>query len=665
VVVLQNGSSASASEIVSGALKSHDRAVVVGQTTFGKGSVQLVFPRITPDGVALKLTIAQYLLPGDVSIQGVGVAPDVQLDPMTADTLEMDLFVEDNLLRERDLSKSLTSNEKRSADRPFYKLRYNLPETERAKIRELGGDVEDEFQLDYPVAFARDLAAKLPQGRRPDQLRATKGFLDKAQNEQIAAISADLSKLGIDWAAPPADLKAGPKAGEYEVKVETDRKNDLVTAGEPMTLKVTVKNNSAHPIHQLRAVTKSDGGYYDEKELVFGKVEPGKARTASVPLGWCEIDGRKPGSTKPLPQDAKRSCKLPLDAVTRQDVVKIRFHAEGGEPPRDAELRPTVESLPRPIFAYTYQVSDVRPGNGDGQLQRGEGATVHVTVKNVGKGRSHETWANLRNLTGDGLLLRAGRFDLSDMKPGEVRQVAMTFDVLDQLAENFAKLELSVVDRDLKVISNEKLQLPVSKQGLSIAAASGSATLAESGPVRGQPTLAARVVGELAKGSVVEKIGTFGDFTKLVIDGDRFGFVESRLLRDGGGAVKVAFTPLLSRSPPLLEVKPAALATRGDKVMIEGFASDGDRVLDAYVFVGAHKVFYQSNRKGTDSRKLDFRHEATLQPGINVVTVVARETEETATRYTMVVRRDGPNGEALPTPKSDSFGADWEFIGDE
>ena len=84
LVVLADGASASASEIVAGALRNHDRAIVVGETTFGKGTVQLVFPRITPDGAALKLTIAQYLMPGDVSIQGVGVAPDIELDPMTA-----------------------------------------------------------------------------------------------------------------------------------------------------------------------------------------------------------------------------------------------------------------------------------------------------------------------------------------------------------------------------------------------------------------------------------------------------------------------------------------------------------------------------------------------------------------------------------------------------
>jgi carboxyl-terminal processing protease len=87
-------------------------------------------------------------------------------------------------------------------------------------------------------------------------------------------------------------------------------------------------------------------------------------------------------------------------------------------------------------------------------------------------------------------------------------------------------------------------------------------------------------------------------------------------------------------------------------------------VRDAYVFVGSRKVFYMSNRKASEPHKLQFSFDADLQPGVNIITVVARESEDTATAQTLVVRRDGPNGEALTTSKRDAFAADWEFEDD-
>lgn len=661
IAVLVNGSSASASEIVAGALKNLDRAVIVGQTTFGKGSVQLVFPGVTPDGAALKLTIAQYLTPGDVSIQGVGVAPDVELDPMTADLLEMDLYRSDTGgLKERDLAKSLASGGRRSSEQPYFKLRYDLPEKERAEMRDLGGDIDDEFRLDFPVRFARDLVQKLPPGKRQESLRQAKQFLDKAQEGEEQAIAADLHKVGIDWSAPPADAK-GPVAADYEVKVETDRKDDAVTAGEPMSLTVTVKNNGKEPAYQLRALTQSDGPYWDEKELVFGKVAPGETRSAKVPLGYCEVEGKKAGSTKPLPLDARRTCRVPLGALARHDVVKVRFFAAGAEPPRDAEIRPRVDSLPSPIFAYAYQVVDDRPGNGDGQLARSEGATVYLTVKNVGKGRSYETQANLRNLSGGAVLLHAGRFDVSNLAPGETRQVAFTLDVLDQAPDSTISLEMSVSDRDLGVVTSEKLVLPLTRAGTFVQAATGKVSTNDTSPVRGQPALAAPVVGTLERGSVVERLGTVAEFTKVRLDGNRFAFVETRLVTDSTAPAKASFTPLLAHSPPLLEVVAGELATREDHVLIQGTATDGDRVIDAYVFVGSRKVYYVSNKSGADPKKLGFSYDVKLNPGTNVISVVTRENQDTATRYTRVVRRDGKAGEALPTPKGDQFGEDWDF----
>src|SRR5690606_11437037 len=168
---------------------------------------------------------------------------------------------------------------------------------------------------------------------------------------------------------------------------------------------------------------------------VFGKVMPGQTLRQTAPMGFCRIPGRKLNSSAPVPENAVRECVIPEDAITREDIVKVRVNVEGGEPPPDAELRPRVVSLPEPNFAFTYQVVDNRAGNGDGQVARGEGLTMYLDVQNTGKGASRETQALLRNVTGDGLLLHAGRFDLSNMQPGETRRVVFTFDVLEALKE--------------------------------------------------------------------------------------------------------------------------------------------------------------------------------------------------------------------------------------
>ncbi|PIE99018.1 MAG: peptidase S41 [Treponema sp.] len=92
VVILINGGSASASEIVAGALKDHKRAYLVGKTTFGKGSVQMIYNLNKEEG--FKMTIAKYYTPSDANINKIGIPPDYEVDVPTVGEAEEDYVIE-------------------------------------------------------------------------------------------------------------------------------------------------------------------------------------------------------------------------------------------------------------------------------------------------------------------------------------------------------------------------------------------------------------------------------------------------------------------------------------------------------------------------------------------------------------------------------------------
>ncbi|WP_428540967.1 S41 family peptidase [Profundibacter sp.] len=155
VVVLINGGSASASEIVAGALKDHRRAVVVGTKSFGKGSVQTIMP--VKGGGAMRLTTARYYTPSGRSIQGLGVSPDIIVEQpqQNPDKDAIDgqrpTFRSEADLRDALNNDSYTEEERRQI------------EEERAKAEEAAKLREEDAQLAYAVDLLKGLSALAPK----------------------------------------------------------------------------------------------------------------------------------------------------------------------------------------------------------------------------------------------------------------------------------------------------------------------------------------------------------------------------------------------------------------------------------------------------------------------------------------------------------------------
>lgn len=652
IAVLINAGSASASEIVAGALKNQNRAVIIGRQSFGKGSVQVLYDNF-PEDAALKLTIAKYLTPGDVSIQEVGITPDIELQPTRVSKERVDLFAPRRTMGEADLDQHFANPANGQAakkrddvqvrEKPLELVKYLKEEKKKddKKTAQKGGknvltdsessphdeelddqldaESQDEVKEDFEVTFARDYLLAAPQLRRDEQLKGGKGFVVEKRQIEEKRIADAITALGIDWSAGPT-----PKSVQLtsSLKPGSEKK---ITAGETAALELTVENKGADAVKRLRAWVESDNGYLDRREFLFGQVKPGERKTWTV------------------------NVKIPKDLASRRDGVTVKLQDDSGVLTESTAGELTIVEIPRPQFAFTWSiVDDCATCNGDGLVQRGEDVGVILDVTNVGTGKAMDVFSSVRNASDANIFIEKGRFKLGELAPGETKSSRFQLEVKKGFKDETFALRYAVIDEPLQEFTADKLEIPVAADTAAFNFAANKATsrLADKADLYADVT-GKRVLARLPKGAVVTEQGRAGNMARLEWEPNRFLFARVSDLRDAKGQkaapVKDAvWTNFRTPAQISMNVDPSqgGAVVDGEKFTLSSVVSD-PQMLDVFVLVNDQKVFFKS-ATSEDAGKVKFTTDFSLKEGNNLVTIVARESQDFATRKSVVIRRRPP-----------------------
>lgn len=280
VAILINNQTASASEILAAALQENNRALVIGEPSFGKGSVQTIFE--LPADNALKLTIARYYTPKGQSIQGLGIYPDVWIQPIQMKDKNKNLFGEYRFITESSLFHALPISSKKSGiwtRKSSYKSYY----------------LKDENSVDLCFNLAKDLLSDLSvrSGKRTNGALSRRSYIlanslnlvqKKLDNENKKVIAHLENKYSIDWSSTNSGIPGTnrkPELRNIDLQIQPSSYHNTVLNGEDFVLNWSVSNRSNKPLDRLSVYITDTSQEISPIEVLIGKL-PAKSQESGV-----------------------------------------------------------------------------------------------------------------------------------------------------------------------------------------------------------------------------------------------------------------------------------------------------------------------------------------------------------------------------------------------
>jgi len=478
-------------------------------------------------------------------------------------------------------------------------------------------------------------SALFPMPKWPDKIEfriGAAGLNDSVTNWSIEEAVAFMTLGQVNWSKGKVEMVPYPE-GSVEI-------GGTCKADEDAVIKITVSNKKGKgDCYRLKALIRSEESLLN-KAILIGNLKAGEEK------------------------EFQEILRIPRQWLSRDIPFRVSFEEFNNYVPNQLEAKIAIQEIPRPAFAYACQIVDDGTGssigNADGRIQKGESVDLSVSVKNIGKGPAKDVAVLVETDQKSGIEIPGNLITITELAQNAVDSVRFNLVVKKDVSVNDLMLKLVMTDGgEFTVSAKDQVKFPLDKPSASAVAGisknvSSSKDVAEirSGLGSDTPLLALT-----SKGAVLEVVGQLGDWFKIKLSENSFGWIQKQSVRDmvdEKTAAKEAMpvVKVFTMAPPdILLIQPdnAVSETSEESLKLSGIAANYKKIKDIKVLLDDKPLPVgwsldilrkkPSGQKAQQNQLARFDYRFPLNMGANQIKVIALNDEGVSSDANISVTR--------------------------